>query len=154
MVSTTLRASSGAGRLSRMSLYFLAGIPLGIVFLVVWSTYVDTSPTVTDEERIRGWESVVRELPATLFLILVVFAGMALAVRAGRHGEPGGALRAITLHGVGLFIVLVIVVGGSADNVMETRSATVKWILFPVEVAITALAVITARRMALSRSQY
>ena len=154
MVSTTMSASSGASRLARMSLFFLAGVPLGIVFLVVWSTYVDTSPTLSDEERIRGWESVVRELPATLSMVLVVIAGMALAVRAGRHGAIGAALQAIWLHGAGLFIVLLIVVPGSVDNIMETRSATVKWLLLPVQTAITALVVYAARRMAVSRSDY
>lgn len=153
MVSTAMSTSSGASRLARTSLYFLAGIPLGIIFLVVWATYVDTSPTLSDEERIRGWESVVRELPATLFMVFVVFVGMALAVRAGRHGAIGAALQAIWLHGAGLFVVLLIVVPGSVDNIMETRSATVKWILLPVQIVITAAAIFGARRMVLSRAE-
>jgi len=97
-------------------------------------------------------ETVVRELPATLFLIGVVLVGITLAVRAGRYGATSAAQKAIWLHGVALYIVLAIVKGGSAENIMETRSSTVKWLLFPAQVAITALVVYTARRMAISRA--
>ena len=151
MVATTFPSNSQADRLAKWSLITLAGVPVGIVFLTLWAVQVDTSPTLGDEERIRGWETVVRELPATLFLIGVVCVGMVLAVRAGRHGAVGAAVRAIWLQGVALYFVLAIVTGGSAENVMETRSSTVKWFLFPAQVAITALVVYAARKMILGR---
>ncbi|CAB4656893.1 unannotated protein [freshwater metagenome] len=151
MASLTIGTTSGPSRLARKSLYVLAGVPLGIVFLAVWSVLVGTSPTLSTEERIRGWESVVRELPATLTLILIVCAGIVLAIRAGRNGEVSAALQAIWLHGVGLYVVLAIVTGGSAENIMETRSSTVKWLLFPAQVVVTGLVVLAARRMAVSR---
>jgi ABC-type arginine transport system permease subunit len=68
-------------RLARLSLLALLGVPVGIVFLTVWAVHAKTSPTVADEERIRGWGTVVRELPATAFLFMVVFVGFVLAVR-------------------------------------------------------------------------
>ena len=129
----------------RLSLFMLVGVPFGIVFSVIWATLVKTSPTVADEERIRGWGTVVRELPATLFFAAVLVAGFGLAIRAGRAGEVDGAKRAIVWHGIALFIVLLIVVNGSTENIMTTRPATVKWLLFPGQIGITAAAVAFSR---------
>ncbi len=123
-------------RLARLSLLALLGVPVGIVFLTVWAVHAKTSPTVADEERIRGWGTVVRELPATAFLFMVVFVGFVLAVRAGQLGSTRTLMRAVWLHTAALFLVMLIVVGGSAENIMTTRSATVKWLLFPLEIAI------------------
>lgn len=127
-------------------MWTLVGVPAGIAFSIVWAIFVKTSPTVADDERIRGWETVLRELPATLFLLGVISLGLFFAVRAGRRGAEAGARRAVWLYGAALFFILLIVVGGSTDNVMTTRSATVKWVLFPIEVAVTAIAVDISRR--------
>ena len=128
----------------------LVGIPIGIAFAVVWATIVKTSPTVADEERIRGWETVVRELPSTAVLAMVIVTGFVLAVRGGRAGEVNGSLRAITWHGAALFLVLLIVMNGSAENIMTTRPATVKWLLLPAQVGVTAAVVLYCRRRARS----
>jgi len=148
--ATRFRSMSGerfAGQRNvRRSMWMLVGVPLGIAFLIVWTTFVKTSPTVADDERVRGWETVFRELPATLFLVMVVFLGLFFAVRAGRQGAVAKARRAIWFHGAALFLILLIVVGGSAENVMLTRSATVKWLLFPIEVGVCALAIVVSRR--------
>ena len=130
------------------SLWTLALVPVGIVFAAAWAIYVDTSPTLSDEERVRGWGTVVRELPSSLFLLAVVVTGFALAVRAGRLGERRRAATAIGLHGAALFFILLVVMNGSAENIMTTRPATVKWLLLPVQVAVTGVAVWTARRSA------
>lgn len=153
MVTASFPSVSRADRLARWSLVALVGVPVGIVFLTFWAVRVDTSPTLSDEERIRGWGTVVRELPATLFLIGVVFVGMALAVAAGRRGAIEASFRAIWLHGVALFLVLLIVMNGSAENIMTTRPATVKWLLFPSQIVLTAVVVYAARRIATSRSR-
>lgn len=137
---------SSGQREVRRSYWMLAGIPVGIAFLIVWATFVKTSPTVADEKRVRGWETVLRELPATLFLLAVVALGLLFAVRAGRRGAELIARRAIWIHGAVLFVILLIIVGGSTDNVMTTRSATVKWMLFPIEVGACALAIVVSRR--------
>jgi len=126
----------------------LVGIPIGIAFAVVWATIVKTSPTVADEERIRGWETVVRELPSTTVLAVVIVTGFVLAVHGGRAGEVNGSLRAITWHGAALFLVLLIVMNGSTENIMTTRPATVKWLLFPTQVGMTAAVVLYCRRRA------
>lgn len=146
--------SRSANGLARGSLLLLLGVPVGIAFLVVWSVRVDTSSTLSDEERIRGWGTVVREPPATLFLVGVVVVGMVLAVAAGRRGAIESSLRAIWLHCAALFFVLLVVMNGSADNIMETRTATVKWMLFPAQIVITSAAVYVARRMATSQRRY
>ena len=129
----------------RLSLFMLVGVPVGIVFSVIWATFVKTSPTVADEERIRGWGTVIRELPATLLFAAVLVAGFGLAIRAGRTGQVEAAQRAVIWHGIALFIVLLIVVNGSTENIMTTRPATVKWLLFPGQVAVTAAAVAFSR---------
>lgn len=139
--------SRQANRTTHLSFLMLAGVPVGIAFLVLWATFVKTSPTLSDTERIRGWGTVVRELPATLFLFMVPFVGLVLAVRAGQLGSKSLALRAIWLHTVALFFILLIVFGGSAENVMTTRPATVKWLLFPVEIAIAVGSHLFCRRM-------
>jgi len=130
----------------RKSLWMLAGVPVGIAFSIVWATFVKTSPTVADDERIRGWETVLRELPATFFLLTVIALGLWFAVRAGRRGAVLMARRAIWIQGAALFLILQIVVGGSTENVMTTRPATVKWVLFPIEVGVCALAIFVSRR--------
>ena len=127
-------------------MWTLVGVPIGIAFSIFWATFVKTSPTVADDERIRGWETVLRELPATLFLFGVIALGLYFAVRAGRHGEEAGARRVIWLYAAALLLVLLIIVGGSIENVMTTRPATVKWVFFPIEVGVVALAVVVSRK--------
>ncbi len=154
MVTASFPSVSHADRLAKWSLMTLVGIPVGLVFLTFWAVWVDTSPTLSDDERIRGWETVVRELPATLFLLGVVFVGMALAVRGGRHGAITAALRAIWFHGAALFFVLLVVMNGSAENIMTTRPAIVKWLMFPSQIVLVALVVLAARKMTVSRDQH
>lgn len=127
-------------------MWMLAGVPVGLVFLVMWATMVDTSPALGDEERVRGWGTVVREMPATAFLLAVPVTGLLLAVRGGRRGAPEQARTAIWLHGAALFFALLVVMNGSAENIMTTRPSTVKWLLFPLQASLTTVAVVVARR--------
>jgi hypothetical protein len=128
-------------------MWMLVGVPIGLIFSIFWSVAVDTSPTLTDEDRIRGWGTVVRELPATVFLVSVPVIGLLLAVRAGTHGRRETATRMIGVHGVVLFLVLLVVMNGSAENIMTTRPSTVKWFLLPAQIAIAGGAVWWARRL-------
>lgn len=138
-----------AGRRSaRYSLALLLGLPIGIAVLSIWATYVNTSPTESDADRVRGWESVLRELPATILFLAFLVSGLSLAVRAVHRGAVRAGLRAMWWHGAALFVALLIILGGSAENVMTTRPATVKWVLFPLEIAIALGAVALARRAA------
>ena len=50
------------------------------------------------------------------------------------------------LHGAALFFVLLVVLNGSAENIMTTRPSTVKWMLLPLQAAVTVLAVSTSLR--------
>lgn len=142
-----VNGSSGQ-RLIRWSLLMLIGVPVGIVLIAVWSTIVKTSPTVADDERIRGWGTVIRDLPATAFVLAVIAIGFVLAVRAGRAGSDVEARRAILWHGAALFFVLLVVINGATENIMTTRPATVKWLLLPAQVAIAAGVVMLCRRRA------
>jgi hypothetical protein len=126
----------------------LIGVPIGIVVAATWATIVKTSPSVADDERIRGWGTVVRELPATLFLLAIVAIGLTLAVRAGRAGNAVEARRAIMWHGAALLLILLIVMNGSTENIMTTRPATVKWLLLPLQVGVVYVVVTFCRRSA------
>lgn len=136
----------GAGTV-KASMWMLAAVPLGLFFLIVWATIVDTSPMLSDEDRVRGWGTVVRELPATGFLLAVPVVGLVLAVRGGRRGAPEQARTAVWLHGAALFFVLLVVMNGSAENIMTTRPSTVKWLMLPIQAAVTLLAVSVSLRM-------
>ena len=137
-------------KFARLSLAMLITTPVGLVFLTVWQVVVDTSPTLGDEERIRGWVTVWRELPATAFLIAGPVFGSVLAVLAGRRGATGATLRAIWWHGAALFFVLLVIMNGSAENIMTTRPSTVKWLLLPAQVGITGAVIVAARRSVVS----
>lgn len=127
-------------------MWMLAAVPFGLFFLIVWATIVDTSPMLSDEDRVRGWGTVIREMPATAFLLAVPVTGLLLAVRGGRRGAPEQARTAVWLHGAALFFVLLVVMNGSAENIMTTRPSSVKWLLFPLQVSLTTFAVVVARR--------
>lgn len=73
--------------------------------MALCAAIVKTSPRVADDERIRGWGTVVRELPATLFLLAVVAIGLSFAVRAGRAGCEPEARRAIIWHEAALLVL-------------------------------------------------
>lgn len=148
-MSRALEEETSAGRrAARLSLLMLLGLPVGIALVSVWATYVDTSPTVADADRVRGWSSVVRELPATVIFFGLLGTGLVFAVRAVHRGAVRAGLRAMWWHGAALFVASLIVLGGSAENVMTTRPATVKWILLPIEVGIALGSVAWARRSA------
>jgi hypothetical protein len=133
-------------------MWLLAAVPLGLFLLIIWAPVVSTSPTLDDEDRIRGWGTVIRELPATAFLLAVPVTGLLLAVRGGRRGAPEQARTAIWLHGAALFFALLVVMNGSAENIMTTRPSTVKWLLFPLQASLTAFAVVVARRRLSART--
>ena len=136
-----------------LSLAMLITVPVGLVFIAVWGVVVDTSPTLSDEDRIRGWVTVWRELPATLFLLLGTVFGSVLAVMAARRGAKDAALRAIWMHGVALFFALLVVLNGSAENIMTTRPSTVKWLLLPAQLGIAGFSVVMARRSVIARQR-
>ena len=148
--ATSIDSSHAGSGTVRLSVWMLVGVPAGIVFLTLWATFVKTSPTLGDEDRIRGWGTVVRELPATLFLIAIPLIGFALAVSGGRRGSENSSLRAIWLHGAALLFVLLVVLGGSTENIMTTRPSTIKWLLLPLEVGPAALGIFVSRRAVLN----
>ena len=123
-------------QLSRVATWLLVGLPIGLIWLIIWSGLVKTSPTTDDTVRVRGWESVLRELPATVPFVAVGFLGMLVGTVVARSGEVSSGMRAVKRHAIALVVVLGFVFGGSADNIMTTRSASVKWLLFPIEVGI------------------
>ena len=133
-------------RMSAIATWLLVGVPVGLAWFIIWPGIVKTSPTTADADRIRGWESVVRELPATVPFIGIVVFGMFLGAKAARTGAVRRGMLAVRLHAVAMVGILLIVLGGSADNIMTTRSASVKWFLFPIDVGLPLLCYLAAKR--------
>lgn len=52
------------------------------------------------------------------------------------------------LHGAALFFVLLVVLNGSAENIMTTRPSTVKWMLLPLQAGVAVAAVRLSLRAA------
>ena len=79
-------------QLSRVATWLLVGLPIGLIWLIIWSGLVKTSPTTDDTVRVRGWESVLRELPATVPFVAVGFLGMLVGTVAARLGEVSSGM--------------------------------------------------------------
>jgi hypothetical protein len=129
-------------------MWMLLGVPAGLAWLIVWGTINKTGANVDAAERIRGWSSVVRNLPATVPFVGVVLLGLVLAVRAARLGAGPAAMRALAFHTAALLVVLLIIVMSATEDVMQTRPSTVKWMLVPAVLAVTAAVGGIARRAA------
>lgn len=127
-------------RLGRDALWLLLAIPVALVALVAWEFAMQTSAGFNDSERIRSWEVVLRELPATLLLLAPVAAGLTLGVRAARLGARNG-MRAIWLHSAALFFVLFEIVLDAAESVTTAGPPNTEYVAFPGALA-AAIAVL------------
>jgi hypothetical protein len=122
-----------------------AGVPLSLILVGAWSIWMGTSSLGGDESTlVRGWEGVLRNAPALALMLGVVVTSFVFAAHALRHGARYGNL-ALWFSSAGLLFVLATITRDCAEVVMETRSATVAWILFAVDVVVTAAAHLTAR---------
>jgi hypothetical protein len=140
------------GRPGSFALLLLLGVLGALVILVVWQFVVQTSAELNQPERIRGWSVVLLELPATLLLFAPVIAGLTLAVRSARLGSRRG-VAAIWLHSLALFLVVLVVVQGSAEGIMTTSAANAAWLLFPPAACAAIAALVLCLRAARSRPQ-
>ncbi len=133
--------TSKGDREARLSILF--GIPGLIVALIVgtiWQLSVGVASMGGDESELtRGWEGVLLSLPSYLLSIGIAVTAFVLAMRARRHGASN-ARAAMVVSTIGLLFVLNSVTRDSAEVVMETRAATVSWMLFGVDVVIVGLA--------------
>ena len=139
-------------RPGNFALLLLLGFLAALVSLVVWQFVVQTSAELNQPERVRGWSVVLLELPATLLLFAPVIAGLTLAVRSTRLGSRRG-VAAIWLHSLALFLVVLVVVQGSAEGIMTTSAANAAWLLFPPAACAAIAALVLCLRAASSRQQ-
>lgn len=164
MSSPTMSREPGAGpghadttnrppaqRTGTAALLWLIGIPVAAVLLILWQFVVQTSAEFNAAERVTGWNAVLRDLPASLLLLVPVSAGLVLGVRSARYGSRRGRV-AIWLHGAGLFVVLWIAVSNLLGEVRPDDSVTLEKALVPAEVlaaaAVLGLSLLVARRPA------
>ena len=143
------QAASCGDRDARASLLTVfVGVPLALVAASIWALAVNiASMGGPESDLVQGWAGVLRSIPAAILLLAVPITGFAFAVRALRQAAPNGNL-AVWVCTIGLLLVLVVIVGGTMDAMMTTRDATVKWMLFPVEVVVVAVAQLIARHFA------
>lgn len=127
---------SRADRDLRFAWMFLGGTFVALVLNGTWSLYMGTSSFGGDEdELVRGWEGVLRNLPAYLLLVGVAATGVWFATQAGIHGASSSR-RALVATSLVLLFALNSVTRDAAEVVMTTRAATVAWLLFALDAAL------------------
>jgi hypothetical protein len=120
----------------RFAWMFLGGTFVALVLNGIWSLYMGTSSFGGDEdELVRGWEGVLRNLPAYLLLVGVAATGVWFATQAGIHGASSSR-RALVATSLVLLFALNSVTRDAAEVVMTTRAATVAWLLFALDAAL------------------
>lgn len=144
--SATSPMGDREGRLS--ILFVVPGLIVAMIVGAIWQLSVGVASMGGDEsDLIRGWEGVLRSLPSYLLSIGLAVTAFVFAMRARRHGARN-ARAATVVSTIGLLFVLNSVTRDSAEVVMETRAATVSWILFGVDVVIVGLALLLGARWA------
>lgn len=126
-------------------LTILIGVPLSLIAASFWALAVNTASMGGPEsDLVQGSAGVLRNIPATILLLAVPITGFAFAARAARQSARNANL-AVWACTIGLLLVLVVIAGSTVDSMMTRRDATVKWMLFPLEIAIAAAAQLIAR---------
>jgi uncharacterized BrkB/YihY/UPF0761 family membrane protein len=136
-------------REARLSILLVVpGLIVALIVGAIWQLSVGVASMGGDEsELIRGWEGVLRSVPSYLLSIGIAVTAFVFAMRARRHGARN-ARAATVVSTIGLLFVLNSVTRDSAEIVMETRAATVSWMLFAVDVVIVGLALMLGTRWA------
>ena len=142
-----------ADREARTAMLLLfPGLLIALVGLAAWQLAMNTASMGGDESTmVRGWDGFVRNLPSYLLLIGVAVTSFVFATRSMRHGRgtEGGPRRGpgiLIASSLGLLFALSFVTRDSAEVVMTTRSATVSWMLFLVDLALVTLTVLVSSR--------
>lgn len=129
-------------------LLVIPGLVVAMIVGAIWQLSVGVASMGGDEsDLVRGWEGVLRSLPSYLLSLGIAGTAFVFAMRARRHGARN-ARAATVVSTIGLLFVLNSVTRDSAEVVMETRAATVSWILFGVDVVIVGLALLVGTRWA------
>lgn len=145
-MSTTLTSNARPDREIRLSWLFFAGTFVALILNGMWSLAVGTSSFGGDEEDlVRGWEGVFRNLPAYLLLVVIASLSVWFATQAGVHGSQR-AKPALIASSLVLLFALNSVTRDSAEVVMTTRAATMAWTLFGIDALLVSLIFVTARR--------
>jgi uncharacterized BrkB/YihY/UPF0761 family membrane protein len=141
--------STKGDREARLSILLVVpGLVVAMIVGTIWQLSVGVASMGGDESDLtRGWEGVLRSLPSYLLYIGVAVTAFVFAMRARRHGAHNARV-ATVVSSLALLFVLNSVTRDSAEIVMETRAATVSWMLFGVDVVIVGLALLLGTRWA------
>jgi hypothetical protein len=142
----TIRVGAREAKIALLLVF--PGLILAMIAAGIWTIVVETASPGGDESRlVRGWEGVARDLPGYLLWAGVAATAFVYALRALRL-RARLARAALALASIGLLLTLASITRDGAEVVMQTRSATVSWVLFVVDAAVVALAVLFGRRWA------
>jgi hypothetical protein len=121
------------------------GTFVALILNGIWSLVVGTaSPGADEKDLIRGWEGVLRNLPAYLLLVAVAALGVWFATQAGVRGSRR-AKSVLIADSLVLLFALSSVTRDAAEVVMTTRAATVTWMLFGVDAVVVGIVFLAAR---------
>lgn len=130
----------------RLAWMFFGGTFVALVLNGIWSLFIGTASMGGDEEDlVRGWEGVLRNLPAYLLLVVVASIGVWFSTRAGIHGSPR-ARSALIATSLVLLFALSSVTRDASEVVMTTRAATVAWVFFAIDAVVVGLVFFAARQ--------
>ncbi|HEX9260825.1 MAG TPA: DUF2510 domain-containing protein [Acidimicrobiales bacterium] len=140
----------GSGdRLALWSLVLLfVGGAMALAASVVWGEWMKISSTLSTEDRVWGWTAFWRGLPTAIIAWSVPIIAMLLAVRACRRGSTSLGRAAIVLGGIVLLIVSISLISGMVESARSDSEQALKWLLFPVSVALAGCGTFVALRAA------
>ena len=126
-------------------------IPATFVAMIlsgIWTLLVGTASMGGDDaDIVNGWPGVARNIPAYLVVVGIGVASIVFAALAIRDRARNGT-RILVVAAVVFALVLSQITRDAAELVMDTRAATVSWLLFLVDAVVIALGAAIAHRWA------
>lgn len=126
-------------------------IPATFVAMIlsgIWALFVGTASMGGDDSDITtGWPGVARNIPVYLLVFGLGLASIVFAALAIRDGARNGTL-ILVVAAVVFTLVLSQSTRDVAELVMDTRAATVSWLLFLVDAVVVAAFATLAHRWA------
>lgn len=122
----------------------LAGVPASAMAWQLWSHVVLGPGPRVQALRYDGWQAVAVMLPATLLVLGMAVASVALAAKACTV-HVHGARTAFWASAAGLFVVLAVLATTTADDVQNGASSTLEWVLRGVALVVAGVVALGLR---------
>lgn len=142
----TSKSNTNPDREVRLAWLFFGGTFVALILNGIWSMVVGTaSPGADESDLVQGWEGVLRNSPAYLFLVVVASLSVWFAFQAGVHGSQRSK-SALIASSLVLLFALSAVTRDAAEVVMTTRAATMAWATFGIDAVVVGLVFLAARQ--------